>query len=55
MRPFDLVVDGLADVVEQAAELGDLHVGAELGGDDAGESSDVSLTCLSTFWPNEVR
>ena len=31
---LDLVVDGLADVVEQAAHLGDLDVGAELGRDD---------------------
>ena len=37
VRALDLVVDGLADVVEQAAELGGLDVGAQLGGDDAGE------------------
>jgi hypothetical protein len=37
VRSFDLVVDGLADVVEQAAHLGGLDVGAELGGDDRGQ------------------
>ena len=37
MRTLDLVVDGLAHVVEQAAELGHLDVGTELRGDDAGE------------------
>ena len=37
VRALDLVVDGLADVVEQAAHLGDLDVGADLGGDDRGE------------------
>ena len=31
VRAFDLVVDGLADVVQQAAGLGDLDVGADLG------------------------
>ena len=34
VRTLDLVVDGLADVVQQAAHLGDLDVGADLGGDD---------------------
>ena len=34
VRPLDLVVDGLADVVEQAAHLGDLDVGSDLGRDD---------------------
>ena len=37
--PLDLVVDGLADVVEQAAHLGDLDVRAQLGGDDRGEAA----------------
>ena len=37
VRALDLVVDGLADVVEQAAHLRDLDVGADLGGDDRGE------------------
>ena len=37
MRAFDLVVDRLADVVQQAAHLGDLDVGADLGGDDRRE------------------
>ena len=35
--PLGLVVDALADVVQQAAELGRLDVGAELRGDDRGE------------------
>ena len=34
VRALDLVVDGLADVVQQAAHLGDLDVGADLGRDD---------------------
>ena len=34
VRTLDLVVDGLADVVQQAAHLGDLDVGPDLGGDD---------------------
>ena len=34
VRPFDLVVDRLADVVEETAHLGDLDVGPDLGGDD---------------------
>ena len=39
MRALDLVVDGLADVVEQAAGLGDLDVGADLGRDDRREAA----------------
>jgi hypothetical protein len=38
VRALDLVVDRLADVVEQAAHLRDLDVGADLGGDDRGEA-----------------
>ena len=37
VRALDLVVDGLADVVEQAAGLRDLDVGADLGGDHRGQ------------------
>ena len=37
VRALDLVVDRLADVVQQAAHLGDLDVGADLGRDDRGE------------------
>ncbi len=37
VRPLDLVVDRLADVVEQAAHLGDLDVRADLGRDDRGQ------------------
>ena len=37
VRPLDLVVDGLADVVEQAARLRDLDVRADLRRDDRGE------------------
>ena len=36
--PLHLVVDGLADVVQQAAHLGDLHVRADLGRDDGGQA-----------------
>ena len=39
VRALDLVVDRLADVVEQAAHLGDLDVGADLGGDDRGQAA----------------
>ena len=39
VRTLDLVVDGLADVVEQAAHLGDLDVGADLGRDDRREAA----------------
>ena len=35
------MVDGLADVVQQAGALGDLEVGAELGGHDAGQMGDL--------------
>ena len=41
VRAVDLVVDGLADVVQQAGALGDLGVGAKFGGHDAGEMSDL--------------
>ena len=37
MRALDLVVDGLADVVEEAAAAGDFDVGAELVRDHRGE------------------
>src|SRR4029079_17757265 len=37
VRPLDLVVDRLADVVEQTAHLGDLDVGAALRRDDGRE------------------
>ena len=37
VRAFDLVVDRLADVVQQTAHLGDLDIGADLGCDDRGE------------------
>ena len=37
VRALDLVVDRLADVVEQAARLRDLDVGADLGRDDRRE------------------
>ena len=50
VRALDLVVDGLAEVVQQAGALGELHVDAELGGHDAGEVA-TSSECLSTFWP----
>ena len=39
VRALDLVVDRLADVVEQAAHLGDLDVGADLGRDDRREAA----------------
>ena len=50
VRALDLVVDRLADVVQQAAGPGDLDVGPELGRDHGGEVA-VSTEWLSTFWP----
>ena len=41
VRAVDLVVDGLADVVQQAGAAGDLGVGAELVGHDAGQVGDL--------------
>jgi hypothetical protein len=35
MRPLDLMVDGLADIMQQARAFGKRHVCAELGGHDA--------------------
>src|SRR5260370_39148263 len=37
MRSLELVVDGLADVVEQARQLGDANVGADLRRHHGGE------------------
>ena len=39
VRTLDLVIDRLADVVEQAAGLGDLDVGPDLGGDHRGQAA----------------
>ena len=41
VRTLDLVVDGLAEVVQQAGALRELDVDAELGGHDAGEVADL--------------
>ncbi len=41
---FYLVVDRLADIVEEAAALGQLHVEAELGGDHAGKERDLNAS-----------
>src|SRR5213594_2014606 len=41
VRTLDLVVDGLADVVEQARQLGDADVGADLGRHHGGEVGDL--------------
>ena len=41
VRAFDLVVDGLAEVVQQSGTLRELHVDAELGRHDAGEVADL--------------
>ena len=41
VRTLDLVVDRLAEVVEQAGALRELDVDAELGGHDAGEVADL--------------
>src|SRR5216683_741002 len=40
MRALDLVVDGLADVVEQARQLGDANIGANLRRHHGGEIGD---------------
>ena len=39
VRTFHFVVDGLADVVQQAAHLGDLDVRSDFSGDDGGETA----------------
>src|SRR5690242_4531305 len=41
VRALDLVVDGLADVVEQPRQLGDSDVGADLGRHHRGEIADL--------------
>ena len=51
---LDLVVHGLADVVEEPAQLGDLDVGAQLRGDDASQVRGL-LDVVEDVWPNEVR
>ena len=50
VRAFDLVVDGLADVVQQTGGLADVDVGADLGASAAAISETSSEWC-STFWP----
>jgi len=47
--PLDLVVHGLADVVEQAGPLGPLDVEAEFRGHHAGQGRHFQ-ECCSTFW-----
>ena len=41
VRALVLVIDGLADVVEQTGAARELDVGAELGGDEAREVADL--------------
>ena len=50
VRTLDLVVDRLADVVQQAAHLGDLHV-CPISAAMIAARWLVSTTCFSTFWP----
>ena len=50
VRALHLVVDRLADVVQQAALLGLGHVGADLGRQQPGQARDLD-EWLSTFWP----
>ena len=52
---LDLVVDCLAKVVQKAGSLGGNRVEPELGGHDAGESTQPRESGCSTFWPYEVR
>ncbi len=51
VRPLQLVVDRLADVVQQAAHLGDLDVGANLGSDRWPPAWPSRSSASSTFWP----
>ena len=46
VRAFDLVVDGLADVVQQAGALGQRDVHAQLGGHHAGTGAETSMRML---------
>src|SRR5262245_27777268 len=41
MRAFDFVVDGLADVVEQAGAFGSRDIEVEFGGEQTGEMGDL--------------
>ena len=54
MRAFHLAVDRLADVVQQAAALGDRVVDAELDGHERRELRHFERV-HSTFCPYEVR
>ena len=40
VRALDFVVDGLADVVQKAGPLGELHIRAQFGGHDARQVGD---------------
>ena len=50
VRPLDLVVDGLADVVQEAAVLATL-TSAPISAAIPAAMIDASSECCSTFWP----
>ena len=37
MCPFDLMINRLADIMQEASLLGDGHIGTEFGGNSSGE------------------
>ena len=50
MAALDLMVNGLADIVQQTRALCDVHIDAQLCSHKAGEVGDLD-GWLSTFWP----
>ena len=54
MRSLNVVVDGLAQVVQKTGALGGHNIQTKLGGHNAAQVGDSS-ECCRTFWPNEVR
>ena len=55
VRALDLLVDALADVVEQAGAARELDVEAELAGHDAGEQADLDRSAASRFCAYDER
>ena len=51
VRALDLVVDRLAEVVQQGAAAHDVDVAADLARRSWRRCAPVSTACLSWFWP----
>ena len=54
MRSLNVVVDGLAQVVQKTGALGGHNIQTKLGAITP-HRSETSSECCRTFWPNEVR